>query len=231
MSEILDDCELTEDVEGYLLGRGARPEIIEVGGFKTFRRQDEIIPDESFRSRYGRHGERLDGYLVCPFSSLKGELIGFEARDIKVKRITEFRLPEASWNPVWLGLWSMEKIWAGGNIWIGEGLFDVLPLEWAVPESDAVLGSLRAKLTFAHVQFLKRFCKGWVHMVYDRDDTGRRGTVGYVDETGKRKWGAIDSLENAGLRCNDVYYGNAKDPGEIWDRGGVEGIRAAFPLR
>lgn len=232
LSDAINNCELTEEVFGYLLGRGVKEETIIEEGFVTWRPQKDLIPDKTFRARHGEHGEYLDGFLITPIWSPRARIIGFEARSIHRKKIFEYRLPEASWNPFWIGLKrAMPKIWAGGDVWVTEGLFDMGPLEWAIPESDAVLASLRAKLSDQHIEFLRRFCKGWVHMVYDRDEAGRKGVEGWVDErSGKRRWGALEKLERKGIPCRDVFYRGGKDPGEIWDKGGVDAIRDAFFL-
>lgn len=231
LGEVLGDCVLTPRVEDYLLGRGAKEESIQAEGAVTWQVPEKDIPDAIFRQRYGPRGEKLSGWLICPVYSPKGALLGFEGRNTQQKMITDFRLPASKWSPFWLGTRRMmSRIWAGGDVWVVEGLFDLFPLEWVVPETDAVLASVRAKLSRQHVAFLRRFCKGWVHMVYDRDETGRKGTVGFVDDTGKRVWGALESLEHAGLRCRDVTYRGGNDPGEIWDSGGVEALNAAFVL-
>ena len=172
----------------------------------------------------------LTGYLVCPMYSIRGEVIGFEARSIHRKAIEDFRLPDTGWSPFWLGTRrAVQRLWAGGDAWVCEGLFDKCPLEWVVPSKDAVVASVRAKLSRAHVEFLRRFCRGWVHMVYDRDTTGREATLGYTDKAGGKHPGALELLERVGLRCRDVPY-QGKDPGVIWDQGGVAAMQAAFPL-
>jgi len=231
LSDTIQQCELSEKVEDYLLGRGLKESTIKSEGMITWAPPEEPSPDSDFARRYGPYGDRLKNMALCPVWSPKGIIIGFEARAIDQKFITDYRLPEAAWSPFWLGTrGAIEKIWAGGDVWIGEGLFDKAPLEWAVPETDAVLASVRAKLTRRHVEFLKRFCKGWVHMVYDRDESGRHGVLGYKDETGKYHWGALDALRQAGLKCRDITYQGGKDPGEIWDAGGIVAVRKAFPF-
>jgi DNA primase len=155
--------------------------------------------------------------------------LGFEGRSIHEKKITDFRLPEEKWCPFFLGLHSaMSRIWDGGDVWITEGLFDKCALEWAVPEKDAVLATVRAALSRPHVEFLRRFCRGRVQMVYDLDETGRKATRGWVDERGQKRLGALELLQRAGLTCRDVPYRGAKDPGEIWNMGGAEAIRKVF---
>lgn len=231
LDDALSQCRLTDEVEGYLLGRGAKEEFIQQEGIVTWCRADSPIPDQTFQDRYGTHGERLEGCLVCPVRSPKGEVIGFEGRSTQRKYITDFRLPPSAWNPFWLGTkTAMPKIWSGGDVWIVEGLFDLCPLQWAIPQEDAILASVRAHLSRNHVEFLRRFCKGWVNMVYDRDETGRKATHGYTDDQGKRHWGALDNLQRVGLDCRDKPYSGGTDPGEIWDLGGAPAIKKAFPL-
>ena len=222
-------CSLTPTVEDYFMGRGGKESTLESEGVTTGASVKQEVPNETFRFQYGKYGEKLKGMLVCPAWSPSGQMIGFEARSTTKKFIRDFRLPEAKWQPFWLGLRAgMPKIWAGGDVWVVEGLFDKAALEWAVPEKDAVLASVRAALSKAHIDFLQRFCKGCVHMVYDQDPTGRKATVGWVDETGRRRMGALDLLRKAGVECRDVPYSSAKDPGEFWNRGGAVAVQTAF---
>ena len=257
LREHLNACDLTAEVEDYLLGRGVKEFTIASEAMKTWQLLPEPSPDPEFRKLFWPHGERLDGMMVCPVWSPKGSMIGFEARNIHQKKILDYRLPQAKWTPFFIGTRAaMPAIWASGDIWIGEGLFDKAALEWAVPPQDAVLATVRAALTHAQLEFLRRFCRGYVHMVYDNDETGRKATDGWVDpDTGKKRRGALELLEgvdrdtgrcltcqhradksdpickNCGMvhvKCRDVKYSGGKDPGEIWDKGGLVGVRAAF---
>jgi len=223
------ECTLTEDVLGYLYGRGARDSTIIGEGIVTWKPMITKSPDDDFRKWCGDYGERMEGFLVCPVRSPKGLLIGFEARSIKQKRIMDFRLPESKWNPFWLGLRTgMSKIWNGGNVWIVEGLFDKCALEWAVPETDVVLASVRAHLSKEHVEFLRRYCQqARIFMVYDNDPTGRRATHGYINDDGKRISGALERLQRVGLNAVEVRY-SAKDPGVVWDMGGAKAVKSVF---
>jgi DNA primase len=119
-------------------------------------------------------------------------------------------------------------MWDGANVWVVEGLFDMFAMEWVIPERDVVLSSIRAAMTRWHIEFLRRF-HSKVYMTYDRDETGRRGIQGYVDDSGKRKMGAMDILRKEGLECVDVPYRGGKDPGELWDKYG-KGIKDHFPV-
>lgn len=223
-------CDLTEEVSDYLLGRGVKESTIAGEGMKTWRNLTAPSPDPEFCKICRPLGERLEGMLVVPVRSPSGALLGFEARDIHKKRILDFRLPASKYTPFFIGTRkAMPAIWAGGDVWLAEGLFDLAALEWVAPARDAVLSTVRANITPQQLWFLARFCKGTVRVVFDRDITGRRATTGYVDEkTGKPRFGAIQLLHGVGLSAVDVRYEGGKDPGEIWDSGGVKALRARF---
>jgi DNA primase len=231
-----------EAIEGYLLGRGLPEELIEgfgigvwPGGFP-----DEVgaAPAEDFRKRHGPRGlggppktTPLSGLLTIPLYSPRGSLIGVEFRGIQEKKLTRYLLPGSKWQPIFIGLpYEMERIWKGGTVWIVEGLFDIGGLRQAVPEQDAVLASLRAKLTDKHVEFLRRYARGGVHMLYDNDETGQRGMHDWRDDTGKLRWGALTRLHRAGVECRAIPYRGGKDPGEIWEQVGTDGLRKALRI-
>jgi hypothetical protein len=46
--------------------------------------------------------------------------------------------------------------------------------------------------------------------------------------TNKHRWGAVETLCRVGVRARDIPYRGGKDPGEIWDRSGVDGLRRSF---
>ena len=143
----------------------------------------------------------------------------------------DYWLPEAYWNPFFLGLTeeSMERLRGGANVWICEGLFDLGPLERIV--DGVVLATVRAKLSDRHIEFLRRWMRpgARVFMAYDMDETGKKQVHGWVDEaTGKRRWGALERLERVAISAQAVSYRGGKDPGEIWERTGTPGLRAAF---
>lgn len=233
LTEALAVCPLDEATAGYCYGRGVKDEFLANEGVKTWQPTATPVPEEHFTKAYGAHGERLAGYMACPMWSPKGTLIGCEFRTtMGNKNIQDYRLPNTRWAPFFLGMkQAMPKVWAGGSVWIVEGLFDLAPLDWVIPKTDAVLATVRAKLSDQHVAFLRRFMvKGaWVHMCYDKDETGRKATVGWNDaETGKRRYGALEALQRVGLPCRDVPYSGGKDPGELWDAGGIKAIRKMF---
>jgi len=218
IEEALAATTLTEEAEGYLLGRGAKTASYENMGEGVWTRCPTPNTDPDFVDRYGPHGESLEGLLVCPLYTPRGEPVGFEAKSMSRKYLTRYLVrPKADWNPIWVtGTDTAKKLWAGGDAWIVEGRFDLYPMEWVVPETDAVLASVRASLTRKHIEYLRRFGV-FVNVVYDNDETGRVGT----DK-------ALHWLRRAGISCRKVAYTGGKDPGEIWDRAGLDGLKHAF---
>lgn len=226
--------DLSEDAVGYLLGRGMREQSIHRLGVSLWATPADPCPDAEFSRKY-KGGKYLDDRIVCPALSPRGQVIGFEARTWRPedgKHITDYRLAESAWNPFFLGLTPdvMERIWDGCDIWIVEGLFDLAPMERVIPDHDVVLATVRAKVSDAHVEFIKRLLRKnhVVHMVYDNDETGRKQVFGWVDDTGKHRWGALERFERVGVLARHVPYSGGKDPGEIWDHGGEAGLKAAF---
>jgi hypothetical protein len=221
---------LEEDAEGYLLGRGATPDSIERLGIREWSSAESPSPSPAFNARYGPRGEALTGMLFIPLRAPSGRLIGFEARSRFEKRVTEFRTPEAEWCPVLIGApHAAEKLWSGGSAWIVEGVFDLFAMEMVVPNTDAVVATLRAGLSYRNADFLARLCSHTVYMVYDNDEAGRRATLGWVDpQTGKYRQGALDLLKRRGVRWVTDYRYLGKDPGEVWSSGGMMKMRRIF---
>jgi DNA primase len=219
LATTLSEFELTDPVEEYLLGRGAKEASYHEMGIKTWGRPRVPAPDKAFRKRYGALGERIKGCLVCPFYTPTGDILGFEARRTNKKWLTDYRIfPRGKWLPVWLGTRrAMSKIRTGVDVWVVEGLFDLFALEWVVPEEDIILASVRAQMSFNQVQFIERLVEGFVHIVYDEDETGRKGASQ-----------AVQSLQRVDIPCRQVRYVGGKDPGEIWDTLGETGLKKAF---
>jgi len=214
----LTEMSLREDCESYLLRRGAKRESFEKMGEVTWEPPSFDIPSSIFCRRYGIRGEKLDGFLVCPLYSPKGNLLGFEARSTTEKKITRHLLPQAEWNPVWLAHKGIaEKIWSGGSVWLVEGHFDLYAMEWVVPKSDAILCSVTASLTPYHLTYLQRMQPNTVYVVYDNDEVGKKGS-----------FFAERALKKLGLDARIINFFGGKDPNDIWRRGGLQALRQSF---
>jgi DNA primase len=232
LSQHLSALTLREEQEGYFLGRGAKDESIARFGIRTWDALQEPIDDALFVSRYGSMGERLEDWMVWPLLSPRGRVIGIEGRHPSRKEITRYMLPQTEWFPVFTGMLPdvMERIWQGGDIWIVEGIFDLFPLEWVVPAKDVVLATQRARLTAKHIEFLRRFARQsgqYVRMVYDNDETGRKGVHDWVDDTGRKRWGGLRRLGRVGVKALEVKY-SGKDPGDVWSKGGLSAMKRTF---
>lgn len=229
LAEHLATLSLSEDCEGYLLGRGASTDTLDRLGICEWTRASTPCPSTHFTSRYGTHGEKLTGMVTIPLRAPSGTLVGIEARSRFEKRVTDFRTPEAAWNPVTINAPQVaEALWTGGSVWVVEGVYDLCALDWCIPKTDAVLATLRAGLGKTEVEFIARFCTNRAIIVYDNDPTGRKATHGWTDDaTGKYRPGALASLTKAGVRALDYPY-RGKDPGEVWLSGGLERLRQTF---
>ena len=141
-----------------------------------------------------------------------------------------YLLPESRWQPIWIGMpQAQEDLWGEKDLIVVEGRFDVfaiLQLLAATGNDKAVLGSGPAHLSWKQTEYLRRWCQldedkrpPKVYIAYDNDDPGKKGTAD-----------ALKHLDQRGVQCRELRYGKPQDdPGEIWDRGGVEALRKAFP--
>jgi DNA primase len=233
IQENLAICPLPEEARDYLMGRGATPRVIEEWGIRMWDPPLTPCPDPRLHKPYGEYFERFEEKLIYPLLSPKGRFLGFDSRRIDAKDDVRYLLPESRWNPVWIGMpTAMEKIWRGCDVIVVEGRFDVFAMYQAVEAAGAdtaVVGSGPAHLSWKQVEFLRRWFAGMevparklpphVYMAYDNDSTGKKGIA--------------DALKHLGFRnveCSQLHYGeNGDDPGAIWDRGGVEDLREAFP--
>lgn len=237
LSEAISSMSLSEEADGYLHARGmTSASVTDIGIVEWDHSKIRVLCSDpkfsSLKKGFGPRGENIDGRLIIPIWNPVGKLIGFESRSYKgEKKISQYLLPDASWNPVFIGLTksAVEKIWSGCSVWIVEGLFDLAALQHGVPQGDVVLSTLRAHLSRNHVLFLKRSCITTVYIVYDNDVTGRKMTYGYVDPvTKKRNIGAVESLNRVGVDARAFTYTGGKDPGELWDHGGATYIKKMF---
>jgi len=215
--QALANCELSEEASIYLLGRGVRPEVLRTWGFVTWDPPTSPCPDTSTAEKLGPCWERWEGRVIYPLYSPRGLLLGFDSRTPYQKDVSRFLLPDASWHPVWIGMpGAMEGIWQGRPVVIVEGFFDVAALHHVVKDA-VVLGSGPASLSHAQHDFLTRF-RPEVHMVYDMDKAGRRGSEQ-----------AYKALLRGGVSCYVHRYGHeGDDPGLIWQRGGRDLLLEVF---
>jgi DNA primase len=216
LERALESSQLSEEARYYLLGRGATADIIEKWGFKCFDPPEESCPQTSLHRHYGEFFERVEGKVIYPLHSPRGKLLGFDSRMVHEKDNLRFLLGDANWSPTWVGMpEGMAGIWDHQTVYVVEGIFDVFALKHIIKDG-VVLGSGPARLSHKQIEFLRRW-RPDVAIVYDNDDTGKRGTEL-----------ALKNLRYHGVSCRKIPY-RGKDPGDIWDKGGEEALREAFP--
>lgn len=237
LADALARCELDPDDLGYLLARGVREDRVQELGITTWRQEAcETRAGDTEWEKLGREGRgsRVDGMLAIPLRSARGAIVGADFRttwrDKKV--VLRHLLPEAAWCPTFVGLTARaaDRLWQGADLWLVEGLFDMFALEWVVGSRGVVLACGRAALSQQQDLLLQRVLSptATVYVVFDEDEAGRRGAAGGVDpKTGKYHRGAVDRLRRHGVRVVDVRY-SAKDPGALWDAGGLAALRRGF---
>ncbi len=227
---------ISEDASCYVVGRGLPSRLTEEIRIGTWVCPEDPPPDEDFNKRHGLCGMRVEGWISIPLWTPRGRVIGVEFRRWDgEKEVMKYHLPDSDWAPVFTGMVpsTLNKIWAGGDVWLVEGIFD-LSISHVVPSSDAILSCGGAKITNQQIDFLKRFLSpnSMVHICFDMDETGRNMANGYVHpDTGKRIWGVTERLSKVGIRNRVVRYGGGKDPGEIWEAGGKSMLKTSLGFK
>ena len=179
-------------------------------------------PCKNFSAQFGRNGEKLRNFMLIPVYSLKGKIIGFEARSLNKdgsKFVRQYRTPEAQWSPYFLNAkTAVETLWQGGDIWVVEGLFDLTALESVVPSCDTVISTLRAGMDSNSFETICRFYSkiSTIYFVYDNDETGR-----------KKSEMLCNLFNQRGVRAVNWKY-RGKDPNEVLCKGGLKTMKRMF---
>jgi DNA primase len=211
---------LSKDHQSYLSKRG-------VDGntsvdFFTWKTPDPPCPCPRFMANFGENGYRLRGKLVTPIRSPRGAILGMEARSFSEdgsKRVFQYRTNNAQWNPYFLGAErAFKTLWQGGDLWIVEGIFDMVALEKVVAKSDAVISTLRAGMDMNSINMITRFITphSSIYISYDNDETGKS----------KSDW-LRNKFTSEGARVYQARY-RGKDPNEVWKLGGERLLRRYF---
>lgn len=190
--------------------------------FYTWKPPKTACPCPRFSANFGVVGGRINGQLITPITSPRGSVIGLEARSFKgdgSKKVFQYRTDQAQWNPYFLGApKAFKALWEGYDVWVVEGIFDMVALEKVVPKSDAVISTLRAGMDSNSMTMLGRFATplSSIHIAYDNDETGKK----------KSEWLA-HKLTSLGARVYTCKY-RGKDPNEVWAQGGDALLRRYF---
>lgn len=229
----IESCQLPEYAEGYVLGRGLTYKLVKELKVCIWSAQPTRSPDSSYHNN-GVKGHRVHNWLCIPLYSPRGRLIGCEYRNLEKKEVRKYHLPESNWVPIFGGMCptNLEKISSGSDVWLVEGIFDIA-IQKALPEKDVVLSMGGAKMTNLQKNFLHRFMRktSTIHLCFDMDETGRKMANGYIHpDTNKKVWGVAERLKRLDLNVRTVNYTGGKDPGEIWENGGVFALQQSFNL-
>lgn len=190
--------------------------------FFTWEPPRSACPCPRFSASFGVTGRRIRGNLVTPIYSPRGILIGMEARSFNPdgsKKVLQYRTDQAQWNPYFLGAEkAFQALWDGCDVWVVEGIFDLVALEKVVPKSDAVICTLRAGMDGNSVNMITRFASplNTIYIAYDNDETGQA----------KGEW-LKSRLTSLGARSYLCRY-RGKDPNEVWKAGGEPLLRKMF---
>lgn len=220
LSEHLPRCALSDLHQKYLTKRGVTED-----SSVTFYTWVPSLTEAScprFVSNFGARGDKLTDCIVYPIICPRGNIIGFEARRHHpdgTKKVTQYRTDSASWNPYLIGApKAFKTLWDRSDIWIVEGVFDLISLEKVVASCDCVISTLRAGMDDLSISTLARFSTSasTFYIVYDNDETGKT----------KAQWLRRQFL-NQGVRC-EVWKYTGKDPNEVWQIGGERLLRRMF---
>jgi len=208
-----------ETYRPYLLSRGVNSQ--STIHFHSWNPHSNV-QDPRFKSMFGQQGERIKEHLIIPISSPRGQIIGLEARSLSEdgqKKVLQYRTPHSQWNPYLLGSQNAFKaLWEGHDLWIVEGVFDLIAVEKCLSNGDAVCSTLRAGMDANTLASISQFYTpmSTIYICYDNDETGRKKSLWLHKE-----------MSRLGIRCVEWKY-RGKDPGEVWKAGGLQGLKKMF---
>jgi hypothetical protein len=201
--------------------RGAKESTLEDLTPFTFHTLED--PVTGTKGEIGKYGEKIDGWLCFPLRSpSNSSVLGFEARDTDSKSVVKVHLERAQWNPLWITQTdTLDRIYLGEPLWVVEGVFDLFALQWAI--RSPIVSSSRANLTSRQLDYISRYARGGVKIVYDNDTAGQSGLYG-----GTNSKGVVARIKQRGIGVEVIRYAGGKDPGDIWMNGGAAAIQKSF---
>jgi len=210
---------LGQEAHKYMTHRGFTEKLMNDMCIGVWRPPLQMAPDVSFRKRFGSHGEKLKDRICVPLFSPLGKIIGLDTRSVHKKEILGYRMPSAKWNPIWMSSRKnpYENLRKGGLVWVVEGMFDLAAIDRVALEKDVVFSTMRAGMSKIQCNYLQRYAKLGVTIVYDNDEAGKKASGIAKTMLEKRKVPMITLAS---------YLG--KDPGEIWLKQGQSGLEKSF---
>lgn len=216
----LNTLSLSETHSQYLSKRGVDQN--SSVKFSTWTPMGFKSPCNRFTHSFGENGFKIKNQIVYPIYSPRDEILGIEAQKREEdgsKRVFQYRTDSSQWNPYFLNSKkAFQSLWDGCDLWIVEGVFDLIALEKAIPPCDTVISTLRAGMDQISMQMISRYFKrpSKIYIAYDNDETGIK----------KSKW-----LRNEFLKRNvdcEIWKYRGNDPNEVWSKGGDHALRRMF---
>jgi DNA primase len=159
---------------------------------------------------WSKKGLKLDDVFVFPLTTACGEVQGLQFRHVIRERTGYMDYFLGSCEPCLFGLHQAVKaMWETQSVYLVEGVFDLFPIQRAVP---FVVSTITSYTTQETVRLLKRFVKR-VWLGYDMDEPGRKGCSSFQFRYGKDFDVRIVSYPR-------VEGKTIKDPGDLWEARG-----------
>jgi len=155
-------------------------------------------------------GQKLNDVFVFPLTTTLGEIRGFQFRHVTRgrKEYMDFFLDRHE--PCLFGLHqAIEAIWAAKAVYLVEGVFDLMPIQRAVPY---VLATLTAYTNNQTARLLRRLVRR-VWLGYDMDAGGEKGHKVFQKKHG-------DEFEVYIVEYPKVNGKQMNDPGDLWEAWG-----------
>lgn len=168
--------------------------------------------------RWSKNGERVTDALVLPLTCPTGELRGLQFRYVsREKKGYQDFIPYKE-EAVLFGLrQAMPSVWAGGEILLVEGAFDLFPLQRHFP---AIVATLTARVPENLIPPLRRLVRRvWVG--YDADPAGQAAMKQFARDYGKTFDVRFLTYPKVKVTGTAQY---CKDPNELWEAWGDDQV-------
>jgi len=161
--------------------------------------------------QWAKNGQKLDNVFVFPLTTTLGEIRGFQFRHIDRARLGYMDYFLDRREPCLFGLsQAIASIWSSKSVYLVEGVFDLFPIQRAVP---FVVATMTAFTNGQTARLLRRLVKR-VWLGYDMDTPGKKGCADF-----QRRYEKDFELVYR-VSYPQVNGKPVKDPGDLWEAWG-----------
>jgi len=154
---------------------------------------------------------KLDDVFVFPLTTTLGEVRGFQFRHVVRERLGYMDFFEDRREPCLFGLHqAIESMWTSRSVYLVEGVFDLCPIQRAVP---FVVATMTAFTTQQTARLIRRLVQR-VWLGYDMDASGKDGCTDFQIRYGKK----FETVYR--MAYPKVNGKQMKDPGDLWENWG-----------